>query len=146
MKFFPDPEPPTINILYGWSEMSGQFGSCSFVSSFTTSSKLIIFCIVLLDCYIKSFLYHLLNLCLFHVHMFLSTDCILLSLVELKAILWISSVKILCLSLWNLCCIFNIALLFVNSLWFSLILSASILLFFGQFKLFSIWVASKQFL
>ena len=31
---FPDPEPPNINILYGWSEISGQFGLCSFMSSF----------------------------------------------------------------------------------------------------------------
>ena len=31
---FPDPEPPAINILYGWSGISGQFGLCYFVSSF----------------------------------------------------------------------------------------------------------------
>ena len=29
----PDPEPPTINILYGWLGISGQFGLCSFMSS-----------------------------------------------------------------------------------------------------------------
>ena len=39
-------------------------------------------------------------------------DCILLSSFELKAILLVSSVKILCLSLLNLCCVFNINLLF----------------------------------
>ena len=31
---FPDPEPPTINVLYGWSGISGQLGLCSFVSYF----------------------------------------------------------------------------------------------------------------
>ena len=46
-----------------------------------------------------------------------SIDCILLSSLELKAILLISSVKTLCLSLLNLCCIFNIDLsFFINSL------------------------------
>ena len=48
-------------------------------------------------------------------------DCILLSSFELKAILFISSVKTLCLSLLNLCCVFNINLLFLmNSLLFFL--------------------------
>ena len=42
-----------------------------------------------------------------------STDCILLSSFELKAILLISSVKTLCLSLLNLRCVFNIDLLFL---------------------------------
>ena len=41
-----------------------------------------------------------------------SINCILLSSFELKAILLISSVKTLCLSLLNLCCVFNIILLF----------------------------------
>ena len=41
-----------------------------------------------------------------------SIDCIILSSFELKAILLISSVKALCLSLPNLCCVFNISLLF----------------------------------
>ena len=46
-----------------------------------------------------------------------STDCILLSLFELKAILFISSVKPLCFSLLNLSCVFNIDLFFLmNSL------------------------------
>ena len=40
-----------------------------------------------------------------------SIDCILLLSFELKAILLISSVKTLCLSLLNLCCVFNINLL-----------------------------------
>ena len=46
-----------------------------------------------------------------------SIDCILLSPFELKAILLISSVKTLCLSLLNFCCVCNIILLFfMNSL------------------------------
>ena len=40
---FPDPEPPIINILYGWSEIYGQFLLCSVLFSLTYSSKLIIF-------------------------------------------------------------------------------------------------------
>ena len=59
-----------------------------------------------------------------------SIDCILLSSFELKAILLVSSVKTLCLSLLNLCCIFNIDLLFfIISLLFSLLLSMSVLFF-----------------
>ena len=30
---FPEPEPPMINIRYGWSRISGYFGLCSFMSS-----------------------------------------------------------------------------------------------------------------
>ena len=57
-----------------------------------------------------------------------SIDCNFLSVVEVKAIFLISSMKTLCLSPLKLCCIFNIDLLFlVNSLWFYLILSMSIL-------------------
>ena len=43
-------------------------------------------------------------------------DSILLLSLELKAILLISSVKVLCLSLLNICCVFNIDLLFLISL------------------------------
>ena len=46
-------------------------------------------------------------------------DCIVLLSFELKKILLISSVKTLCLSLLNLCCVFDIDLLFLMiSLWF----------------------------
>ena len=31
---FPDSEPPSINILYGCSGISGKFGLCSFISPF----------------------------------------------------------------------------------------------------------------
>ena len=30
---FPEPEPPIINILYGWSGIHGQFLLCSVLSS-----------------------------------------------------------------------------------------------------------------
>ena len=92
---------------------------CFFIFSFTISSKLIIFCIALLYCYILSLLFHVLHLCLFHMHIFSieSIDCILLSSFELKAILLIASVGTLFLSLLNLCCVLNIDLLFLmNSL------------------------------
>ena len=111
--FFSDTEPPIINILYGWSGICGQFGLCSFIFSFTTASKLIVF----LCCYTWSLLFHLLDIWLFHMHVSIkSFDCILLSSFEFKAILLISSVKVLRFSLLNLCCIFNIDLLFFYKL------------------------------
>ena len=45
-----------------------------------------------------------------------SIDCILLSSFELKAILLIYSVKTLCLSLLNLCCVSNISFYFLRIL------------------------------
>ena len=36
MHFFPDPEPPTINIQYGWSGIFGQLGLCSSMTLFVT--------------------------------------------------------------------------------------------------------------
>ena len=39
---FPDPEPPIINILYGWSWICSHFGFCAFILSLVISSKLII--------------------------------------------------------------------------------------------------------
>ena len=42
--------------------------------------------------------------------------CIILLSFELKGVLLISSVKIFCLSLLNLCCVFNINLLFLGIL------------------------------
>ena len=41
-----------------------------------------------------------------------SIDCILLSSFVLRAILLISSVKTVCLSLLNICCVFKISLFF----------------------------------
>ena len=63
--------------------------------------------------------YYILNLCSFHMRMFLPNhkDCIFFSSFELKVILLVSSAKTLCLSLINFCCIFSISLLFfMNSL------------------------------
>ena len=54
---------------------------------------------------------------------------IILSSFELKAILLILSVKTLCFSLLNLCCVFNISLFFMNSFLSSLRLSTSISFF-----------------
>ena len=79
---------------------------------------------------------------------FLSTesiDCILLSSFKLKAILLISSVKTLCLSLLNLCCVFCSDFFFFNLLMF--FLRFSVLIFFSNwFILFLSSVAFKQFL
>ena len=89
--------------------------------SFITSSKLIIFFIVTFNLFLS------LTKSLLAPYTYVSiesVDCILLSLFELKAILLISSVKTLCFSLLNICCIFNIDLsFFINSFLFSLILS-----------------------
>ena len=40
---FPDPEPPIINILYGWSGIYGQLGLCFLLFSLVYSSKFIIY-------------------------------------------------------------------------------------------------------
>ena len=64
-------------------------------------------------------------------------DCNLLPSFELKAISLISTVKILCFSLLNLCCVFNINLLFfMNSSWFYLGLSILAIFFSSWFLLF----------
>ena len=76
-----------------------------------------------------------------------SIEWILLSSFELKGIFLISSVKTLCLSLLNICCVFNINLLFLmNTLWYFLILSISVLWFSRWLMLFSSWVAYKKLL
>ena len=65
-----------------------------------------------------------------------SIDCILSSSFELNAILLFSSVKTLCLSLLNLCCVFNIHLLFfMNSSWFFLT-NISFQIFLYKYKRF----------
>ena len=72
-------------------------------------------------------------------------DCMLLSTFELKAILLVSSVKILCFPLLNLCCVLNISLFFMNCLWSSLRLSTPFLFFPKRFILFSSWASSLLF-
>ena len=64
------------------------------------------------------------SLLVLYAYVFISSsDSILLLSFELKAILLVSSVKTLCLSVLNLCCVFDIDLLFLmNSLWFFTIL------------------------
>ena len=74
---------------------------------------------------------------------FESIDCILLSSLELKSILLICSVKIFCVSLLNLYCVFNISSLFLMN---SSGLSTSVLFLSKYFILFSISAASKEFL
>ena len=115
---FPDPEPPVIKILYG------QFG---LLSSFMFFYNIIRVNLV--------FFYNIVtfNLCLIQFYIFAShigiwfywINCLcFLSLLALNAILSTSSVKTLGFLLLNLCCDFNIFLLFfMNSLWFSLRLS-----------------------
>ena len=107
---FPDPEPPIVNIL--------PILIMFFYSCFVTSSKLFFSCvIVILLNLISSFSLtrslHVPHACIF----IKSFDYILLSSCELKAILLISSVETLCLSLLKLCSVSNISLLFLmNSL------------------------------
>ena len=65
---------------------------------------------------------------------------------ELKAILLISSVKALCLSLLNLCCVFSIGYCF---LWirYNFLRPSMLILFFSRQYIFcSRYVTSKQFL
>ena len=111
--FFPDPEPPIINILYGWAGIYGQLGLCS-VLLFCNIIKINSFCITSLYCYIEYFLFHLLDLLLIpYAYVSIkSIDYILLSLFELEAILLISSLKTLCISFLDLCYVFNIYLFF----------------------------------
>ena len=76
-----------------------------------------------------------------------SLDSISLSSLGLKAILLISSVRVLCFSLFNFSCAFNInLLLFMKFFWSSWRLSTLILFFSVRFILFSIRATSKQFL
>ena len=117
-----------------------------FLPSFVTSSKLIIFCIVIILLHlIFSFLLAISLLVLYTYVSIISIDCILLSSFELKTTLLISSVKTLYLSLLNLCCVFNIGLFF---LWIFITFSETmlVLLFARWFILFSSGVASKQLL
>ena len=115
---FPDPEPPAINIMYGWSGVSSHFG-LSFYVFFCNIIKVKHFRIVLLYCYIWFFLSYILNLYSSYMHVSIkSIDCILLSSSELKAILLITSVKTICFSFLNLCCVFDISLFFMNSFFF----------------------------
>ena len=117
--FFPDPEPPAINVLYRWSGNCSQFVLCSFIFSFVESSKLLTFSQYftillhfLLYCY-TSFLYTKSSHVSYARVSIELIDCILLSSFELKAILLICSVKIGCLSK-SLLCFYIDLLFFIN--------------------------------
>ena len=56
-KVFPDPEPAAINILYGWSGICCQLKPLSFIFYFVTSTKLILFCIVLCNKHLVFFFF-----------------------------------------------------------------------------------------
>ena len=51
---FPDPEPPIIKFLYGWSGIYGHFSLCSLLFSFVISSRLIILQCIKIKMKIKS--------------------------------------------------------------------------------------------
>ena len=101
--FFPDPEPAIINILYEWSGIYAYFKSCSVLFSQVTSSTL-------LSLYLDLHTFIIFAPCGYGL--ILSKVCNLLSLLLLNAILLISSLYTLRASLLNLCCDFNIVLLF----------------------------------
>ena len=98
--FFPDPEPATINTLYGQSEIPGQFDFFFFFHVF--------FCNIIEVNYLFVSLYYTVTFNLFfsltrsflvlYAYVFIkSVNCILLSC-EHKSIFLISSVKTLCFS------------------------------------------------
>ena len=120
-----------------------------FYFSFCNISKFKHFCIALLDYYIWYFLF-LNTRFLFSSYTYVpieSIDYIPFTSFELKAIVLISYVKTvrLSFSLFHLCCVFSISLLFSYIL-FHLRLSTSNVFCSKWFILFSIWVASRQFL
>ena len=79
-------------------------------------SQIFLYCFIILLRLFFSFL-HIKSLLVSYAHHSIkSIDPILLSSFDIKAILLISSVKTFCLSLSNLCCVFNISpLFFTNS-------------------------------
>ena len=112
-----------INTLYGWSEIYGQFALHSFISFFFNIIKvkhyctILLYCYFLLYCYISSFLHTSSLLVPYAYFSIESVVSILLSSFELKAVLLIFSVKTLCLSLLNLCCVLILIYsFFMNSL------------------------------
>ena len=92
------------SISFEYSRKALESLKCSFLSSFFN-------CFIVLLQIISSFS---LDLCLMFLQMFLSNQLIAFFYyhLNLKAILLISLVKTLYISLLNLCCVFNINLLF----------------------------------
>ena len=102
---FSDPKPRTIDILYRWWEICGQFRLCSYMSFLLYNQIYIIYNQIYIIFVIWSF------------YMYIYIYYILLWSFELIAILLISSIKTMCFSLLYLCCAFEITLLFfMNSL------------------------------
>ena len=86
-----------------------------------TSSKMNIFCVVLLNCYIYSALFYIEDICLLHMHMFLLNiiNCILLpSLLTLNATFLFFPVNSLSFWIPNLCGYFNIIKVIASGLFF----------------------------
>ena len=126
---FPDPEPPIINILYGWSNLwpTRIMFFCFFFYNIIKVNHFLYPFIILLHL-ISSFSLIRSLLIPYACVSIESNDCILSSSFELNAILLISSVK----TMWK------------YYLWF--LLSILILFFSRYFILFSSLVASKHFL
>ena len=105
-----DPEPPVAIILYEWSGISDQFALFSLCFCYNIiKRKHFLYGFVIVLHLIYSFL---LARSLFIPYAYVSTksiDCILLSPLELRAILLISSVGTWYLSLLNLFRVFNVS-------------------------------------
>ena len=110
------------------------FAKISFLAS-TINSKFQVAMIVRCEPFMVNILYGKYHLLSFFPYAYVSTkliDRILLTSVEPKTMSLISPVKILCLSLLNLCCEFNINLFLVMKfLWFSKRVFTWILFFSG---------------
>ena len=97
---FPDPEPPIINILYGWSEIYGHYMLCFiFISIIIKINHLYLLSIPLLNI-LKAFLPYAYVLILTKFYNLLSS-------LLLRAILLTSSVYTQCPSILSLCCNFG---------------------------------------
>ena len=98
---FPDLEPLNINILYEWSRICHQFPLCFYMLSFVTSLMLIIFAFFYYIVTFSHFFFSLTgSLLIPYAYVSIeSIDYIVLSSFELNALLLISSVEILCLTL-----------------------------------------------
>ena len=149
MNFSPDFELLTINIRHGLSTIRGHFGLWYvFLCNINIVKP---FCISLLYffCFITFTLFYFVHYLFPYSTYYLSVesiDCILLLLLALDAILLNSSVNTLCFSLLNLCCHFNINILFLWILYDFLKCYPHQVYFLLNFSiLFLTWVASKQY-
>ena len=117
-----------------------------FYAFFCNIIKIKYFCTISLY-YYKFLLSYIIDLSSFYRHMFLSNQLIAFSYhhLHLKQFFNFFS-KILCFSLLNLCCIFNISLLFfMSSFWSSLRLSTSVLFFLNTLIDFQLELLLKKF-